>query len=337
MKEALFYERHDDNSVDCLLCAHHCRIPDGKTGLCAVRQNQAGILYSLVYDQIVADHIDPIEKKPLYHFLPGSLSFSIATVGCNFHCDNCQNSDISQFPREHPGRIPGNPFTPEEIVATAVQSRCASIAYTYTEPTIYFELAYDTAKRAHECGLKNVFVTNGYMSREALQMVQPYLDAANVDLKGFDDAKYRKVCGAQLEPVKDTIRLMRDMNIWVEVTTLLIPGHNDSESELRQLAAWLVSVDPHMPWHVSAFYPRYRMTHVPPTSPAAILRAVSIGKEAGLRYVYSGNIQGDDDEHTWCEQCGKRLIQRNGFFIRENLLVNGKCPACGTVIAGHFA
>jgi pyruvate formate lyase activating enzyme len=336
MREAMLYTKETDQLVICYLCAHRCTIAKGKMGICAVRQNQDGILYALVADQIVAEHVDPIEKKPFYHVLPGSLSYSIATVGCNFHCANCQNSDISQFPRAHPGQFPGQPTTPEEIVAAALRSQCASIAYTYTEPTIYFELAYETARLASAHGLKNFFVTNGYLTPEALDVIQPYLDGANVDLKGFDDDRYRKLCGARVEPVKDTIRAMRARNIWVEVTTLLIPGHNDTEAELQQIAAWLYSIDPAMPWHVSAFYPRYRLLDVHPTPPASIRRAVEIGKAAGLHYVYSGNIHGDDDEHTWCHQCGQCLIQRTGFSIVENRVTNSKCPSCGTILPGIF-
>ncbi len=336
MKEALLYNKLEDNTVTCFLCAHRCTIHEGKTGICAVRLNQGGTLYSLVYDKIIAAHIDPIEKKPFYHILPGSLSFSIATVGCNFHCHHCQNADIAQMPKEYPGPIPGSKSTPDEIVSAAIRNHCDSIAYTYTEPTIFFELAYDTAKIAHEKGLKNVFVTNGYMTQEALEMIQPYLDGANVDLKGFDDAKYRKVCGAKLEPVKETIRRMRAMNIWVEVTTLIIPTHNDSDTELQQIAEWIHGVDPGIPWHVSAFYPHYKMIHLPPTSASIIFRAVEIGKEAGLRHVYSGNIRGGDLEYTWCYNCGKRLIHRTGYSIRENLIVDGKCPECGTTIDGVF-
>lgn len=337
MNEAMLYDKQADNTVVCHLCAHRCTIRDGKTGICGVRLNQEGTLYSLVYDKVISTHVDPIEKKPFYHILPASCSFSIATVGCNFHCDHCQNHDISQMPREHPGMIPGSQVTPDGIVDAAIRKHCDSIAYTYTEPTIFFELAYDTAKIAHAKGIKNLFVTNGYMTQEALEAIQPYLDGANVDLKGFDDTKYRKVCGANLEPVKETIARMRAMDIWVEVTTLLIPTHNDSETELRQIAEWIHSVDPGIPWHVSAFYPQYRMTHLPPTSTSTIFRAVEIGKEIGLRYVYSGNIRGGDFENTWCYHCGKRLIQRTGYYIRENLIVDGKCPDCGTAIDGLFS
>ena len=336
MKEALLYDQRADETVVCQVCAHRCTIPEGKTGICGVRRNQAGVLHSLVYDKVVSTHVDPIEKKPFYHLLPGSFSFSIATVGCNFRCQNCQNHDISQWPREHAGDLPGSQIAPAEIVKAALRSQCASIAYTYTEPAVYFELAYETARIAHAQGLKNVFVTNGYMTAEALDLIQPYLDGANVDLKGFDEAKHRSLCGAKLEPVKETIRRMREKKIWVEVTTLIIPTHNDSDDELRQIAAWLCSVDPAMPWHVSAFFPQYRLPHLPPTPAATIFRAVDIGKAAGLRYVYSGNVRGGEAEDTWCAHCHKRLIQRRGFAVQENLVTNGKCPACGTFVAGIF-
>jgi len=225
-------------------------------------------------------------------------------------------------------------MSPESIVTAALQSGCTSVAYTYTEPTVYFELAYDTAQIAYDHGLKNVFVTNGYMTSEALDMIHPYLDAANVDLKGYDDAKYRHVCGARLEPVKEAIRYMHDLGIWVEVTTLIIPEYNDTDRELRQIAEWLCSVDSAIPWHVSAFYPRYHMTDRPPTDPTTIFRAVDIGKKAGLQQVYSGNIRGGDFEHTWCPQCGICLIQRTGFSISQNQLIDGACPECSTPIAG---
>lgn len=336
MKEAMLYTKQADNEVACQLCVHRCAIHEGKFGLCGVRENRKGTLYTHVYDKIIAAHIDPIEKKPFYHVLPGSTSFSIATVGCNFHCLHCQNADIAQFPREHPGSISGSPIIPDEIVENAVRRNCQSIAYTYTEPTIFFELAYDTAKLAHERGLKNLFVTNGYMTQEAVETISLYLDGANVDLKGFDDAKYRKVCGGKLEPVKESIRRMRELNIWVEVTTLIIPTHNDTETELRRIAKFLYEVDPGMPWHVSAFYPQYKMINLPPTSPSTIHKAVKIGKEEGLRYVYSGNIRSDDDADTWCYACGKKLIHRSGFSASENRISHGLCPACGASIDGIF-
>ena len=337
MKEAMLYTMQEDGTISCYLCEHRCTIHQGRTGICGVRKNQDGVLYTLVYDRIIAAHADPIEKKPLYHVLPGTMSFSIATVGCNLHCFFCQNHDIAQMPRERPeSPIPGNPTTPGEIVETALRHHCESIAYTYTEPTIYFELAYETARLAHEQGLKNIFVTNGYMTPEALEAIHPYLDAANVDLKGFKDAKYRKVCGGKLGPVKETIRRMNGMGIWVEVTTLIIPTHNDSGTELQEIAEFIVGINPAIPWHISAFHPQYKMTHLPPTSAAIIYRAVDIGKEVGLRYVYSGNIRADDSADTWCPSCGKRLVHRSGFYVIDNAIINGTCPVCDTEIEGIF-
>ncbi len=337
MKEAMLYRKEGNAAVACQLCAHRCVISDGSAGVCGVRVNENGTLYTLVYDKIVAQHVDPIEKKPLYHVLPGSLSYSIATVGCNFHCLNCQNHEISQIPKRHSRAISGVPVTPEEIVTAALRNRCQSIAYTYTEPTIYFELAYETAQLARKKGLKNVFVTNGYMTAEALDAIRPYLDAANVDLKGYNEAKYRKVCGGKLEPVKETIRRMNEIGVWVEVTTLIIPTHNDSETELRAIAEFLVSVNPAIPWHVSAFYPQYKMAHLPSTSPGIIYRAVDIGKEVGLHHVYSGNLRSDSTSATICHACGAHLIQRSGFFVLENLMAQGKCPSCDAPVAGLFA
>jgi pyruvate formate lyase activating enzyme len=291
-------------------------------------------LYTRVYDRIISLDIDPIEKKPFFHFLPGTRSCSIATVGCNFHCRFCQNWEISQLPRDHEGVILGQKVSPEEIVSTTLKTQCDSIAYTYTEPTIFFELAYDCARLAASQGLKNVFVTNGYMTPEALRMIQPYLHAANVDLKGFDDKRYRRICGAKLQPVLDTIRLMKELGIWVEVTTLVIPGHNDSDEELRQIALFLKDVGPEIPWHVTAFLPAYKMLEVAPTEHKTLLRAWQIGKEAGLRYVYCGNLLDCVHEDTHCYRCSRNLIQRAGFYVAGYLLDDGHCPSCATPIDG---
>ncbi|GAK51807.1 pyruvate-formate lyase-activating enzyme [Candidatus Moduliflexus flocculans] len=336
MKEAMLYRQEKNAGVICQLCSHRCAISDGSAGICGVRVNENGTLYTLVYDKIVAQHVDPIEKKPLYHVLPGSLSYSIATVGCNFRCLNCQNYEISQIPGRHSRAIPGVPITPEEIVNAALRNRCQSIAYTYTEPTIYFELAYETARLAKRKGLKNLFVTNGYMTAEALETIQPYLDAANVDLKGFNEPKYRKVCGGTLELVKETIRRMNDLGVWVEVTTLVIPTHNDSETELRAIAEFIASVNPAIPWHVSAFHPQYKMAHIPQTSPGIIYRAVDIGKEVGLWHVYSGNLRSDETSTTLCHHCGTPLIRRSGFFVVENAVAQGQCPNCDAPVGGIF-
>ena len=227
MREALFYQKLDAQKVRCELCPHFCVIADGQRGICGVRENRAGMLYSLVYGLVAAASVDPIEKKPLFHFLPASASYSLATAGCNFRCDFCQNFGLSQSPREL-DKIIGQERTPEQVVDAAVESRCQSISYTYTEPTVYFEFAYDTAKLARDRGLKNVFVSNGFMNASVLEMVRPYLDAANVDLKSFSEDFYRKICGGRLAPVLETLKLMKKLGLWVEVTTLIIPGLNDS-------------------------------------------------------------------------------------------------------------
>lgn len=333
MKEAMFYKKLSENKVKCYLCAHHCLIPNEGKGICGVRKNQDGKLYTLVYNRIIAKHNDPIEKKPLYHFYPGSFSFSIATVGCNFHCLFCQNADISQMPRDDK-KIIGLETTPEEIVADAIAQRAKSISYTYTEPTIYFELAYETAQIAVKKGLKNVFVSNGYMSEEALETIKPYLHAANIDLKSFRDKFYKEICGAKLQPVLDTITRLIKMGIWVEVTTLIIPTVNDSEEELREIARWLYQLNPDIPWHVSRFYPTYRFTHVPSTSIGTVRRAREIGLEEGLHYVYTGNAPGDEGENTYCHNCGKLIIERYGYTITTYNIIEGKCKYCGIKIPG---
>jgi pyruvate formate lyase activating enzyme len=332
MKEAMFYEKLDEKKVRCFLCAHHCFIEDGKRGICAVRENKDGILYSLVYGKVISMNIDPIEKKPLFHFLPGSTSFSIATVGCNFHCEHCQNFDISQYPREHED-IFGKSVTPEAIVDAAKQNDCKSISYTYTEPTIFFEFAYDCARLAHENGIKNVFVSNGYTSPEATRVIAPYLDGNNIDLKGNNDF-YKNICGAKLEPVKETIRLMKELGVWVEVTTLIIPDYNDSEKDLSDIAEFIKSVDVSIPWHVTQFYPTYKLTYKPRTPLKTLRRAREIGFETGLKYVYEGNVPGEGGENTYCPNCKELLIKRWGFSIIENKIKDGSCSKCGAHIEG---
>lgn len=321
--------------VHCYLCAHHCRLDPGERGKCGVRENREGVLYTLVYGCPVSTAIDPIEKKPLFHFLPGTLSFSLATVGCNFTCRFCQNADISQMPRDR-GRIVGRSLSPEQVVAAAQASGCASISYTYTEPTVFYEYARDCARLATGAGLKNVFVTNGYMTEQALADIDGDLHAANVDLKSFSDAFYRELIGARLRPVLASIRRLWESGVWVEVTTLLIPGRNDSESELRSIAEFLASVSPDLPWHVSRFYPHYQLQNVPATPLESVEQALRIGKEAGLRYVYAGNVPGHTSESTKCPLCGRMLIRRAGLRTLALDLVEGRCPACGYFIAGRF-
>lgn len=335
-KEARLYSRRPDGSVDCALCAFRCHIRPGRRGICGVRENEDGILKTLVYGSLIAAHTDPIEKKPLFHFLPGTDSYSIATAGCNFRCKHCQNYEISQITREThaQGEIPGTPATPGSVVEAALRRGCRSISYTYTEPTIFFEFALDTGTRAKEEGLSNIFVTNGYMTAECLEELSGVLDAANVDVKSFSDDFYRKVCGARLAPVLESIVEMRRLGIWVEVTTLIIPGYNDSQEELREIARWIYRTDKAMPWHISAFYPTYKLLDAPPTSAETLVRAREIGLEEGLRYVYTGNIPGLSGECTYCYSCGRLLIERRGFSVGEVLLEESKCPECNALIDG---
>ncbi|MFO7742937.1 MAG: AmmeMemoRadiSam system radical SAM enzyme [Anaerolineae bacterium] len=336
LKRAMLWDELEDQRVECYLCAHRCRIAEGKRGICHVRENRDGVLYTLVYGRTISQHVDPIEKKPLAHFYPGTTAYSIATVGCNFRCEWCQNASISQMPRER-HFIMGEEASPEEIVRAAKRSGCRSIAYTYTEPTIFFEYAYDTAKLAHEEDIANVYVTNGFMTAgpgEMLETFNPYLDAANVDLKAFRDETYRRYVGARLQPVLDSLKKMKELGIWVEVTTLVIPDINDDEEEIRDAARFVAQeLGPETPWHISRFYPSYQMTDRPPTPIATLEKAQQIGKEEGLRYIYVGNVPGE--ANTECHNCGEALIRRAGYRILGNRIESGQaCPNCGTAVAG---
>lgn len=332
---AYLWEPMEDKMVNCNLCHHRCKIKNSRRGVCGVRENNAGVLESLVYEKLIAATPDPIEKKPLFHVMPGSLSYSIATVGCNFRCRFCQNADIAQMPADQNGRIAGEKVTPAQVVAHAKKNNCASIAYTYTEPTVFFELAHDTAKLAHADGLLNIFVTNGYMTPEAIEMIRPFLDAANVDLKAFRPESYQNCCNARLEAVKETLVAMKAAGIWLEITTLIIPGFNDNPSELSELADFIVKeLGPETPWHVSRFHPTYKMTDRPATPVGTILNARAIGLQAGLKYVYSGNIAGQGGEDTFCPKCGQTLLGRVGFRLTRNLIKNSACSNCGAIIEG---
>ena len=337
LKQAVLCEQAQANRVQCNLCVHRCLIADGKSGVCAVRRNIGGVLYSLNYDKVVSANPDPIEKKPLFHFLPASKSFSIATMGCNFRCEFCQNWQISQAVVET-GQFEGEAVSPEEIVSTAVHYGCKSISYTYTEPTIFMELAADCARLARQQGLKNVFVSNGYQTKEAIDFAAEWLDAINIDLKAFTEDYYHRLCKAKLQPVLDTIEyIAKHTSIWMETTTLLLPGENDSEEELKHLADFLVTkAGPDFPWHISRFYPQYKYTGSQPTPTQSLQRAYDIGKQAGLQYVYLGNVPGSKQENTCCYKCGHILIERIGYNVASNKIKNSTCPDCGTQIAGRW-
>ncbi len=299
-----------------------------------MRENREGELFSLVYGQTVAENIDPIEKKPLYHFCPGSNSLSLATVGCNFRCLHCQNYEISQWPHERSG-IPGTQTSPHDVVRRAVESGSASISYTYTEPTIFYEYAYDTAVLAKAAGIRNVFVTNGYTTTAALEAIAPYLDAANVDLKGFSNKAYKDVTGASLAGVLECLGDYRRLGIWLEVTTLVIPGHNDSEDELKQIARFIADeLGRDVPWHISAFYPTYKMLDRPATPVTTLYLARDLGRRAGLKYVYLGNVNDPGVSDTICPACGKTVIRRQGLRFVDTDLTGNRCNFCGYEIPG---
>lgn len=327
----------DDGRIHCEACNQHCKLHEGEYGVCGVRKVENGELQLLTYGLAAAVNVDPVEKKPMFHFLPNSLAFSVGTVGCNFSCQFCQNADISQYPQTHGHRLKGQPLSPRQIVELAQEYKCASIAYTYNEPVVFFEYTYDTAKLAHEAGLKNIYVTSGYETHRAIDTLAPYLDGMNIDIKAFSDDFYQEICGAKLKPVLDTVRYAHGKGIWIEVTTLLIPGKNDSEEEIRAIARFLADLDPNIPWHVSGFYPQYKMLDTPPTPPSTLIRAYEIGKEEGLNFVYIGNYDDEDRESTYCPSCGFKVIERHGHigqFVQNRLGPEGKCPECGTHIPG---
>jgi len=330
MKEGYLYKKLRDKKAQCQTCAHYCVIKNGERGICGARENKNGKIYSLVYEKPCAINIDPIEKKPFFHFLPGTKSLSIATVGCNFSCQNCQNWAISQMPKIS-DKIIGDQIFPAEIVKLALKNNLSSISYTYTEPTIFLEYALDIMKLAKKAGLKNNWVTNGFLSKEALELVAQWLDAANVDLKGFTEDFYKKYCGGRLQPVLDTLKRMKEKNIWVEITTLIIPTLNDSEKVFHDIAKFIKNeLGLETPWHVSQFCGAisWKLQHLPDTPIETLKKAYEIGKKVGLKYVYTGNVPGLESEDTFCPKCNALVINRNGYIIKR-YDKNGKCPKCG--------
>lgn len=349
IKEAKLYQKLKNKKIRCQACSWHCLIAEGETGICGIRQNKNGKLYLLVYGKPTGLQIDPVEKKPLYHFLPGEKVLSFGTFGCNFSCSFCQNWQTSQLTKilkkEIKNKIEYFPlikqmlekletWTPKRIVNFARENNLPMIAYTYNEPAIFFEYAYDTAKLAHKYGLKNIFVSNGFESNFALKAIKPYLDAINIDLKSSNGEFYEKICGAKIEPVLKNIKWCYKNNIWTEVTTLIIPGINDSVDELKQIAEFLVKINKNIPWHISAFYPAYKMLKHQPTSRESLIRAYKIGKKAGLNYVYLGNISHENYENTFCPKCGVVLIKRMGYNINIVNFKNQRCQKCAAQIPG---
>lgn len=331
LKEASYYKKLKNKVVHCELCPRACMIPEGQWGNCSARKNIGGRLYSMVYGKPVSMALDPIEKKPLFHFMPGKEAMSIATSGCNFHCLFCQNWQISQA---KPEEVPYVDFSPVSVVDETMVSDCKMISYTYTEPSIFYEYMYDIAKLAREQKIKNVSVTNGFINPEPLNELCKFLDASNIDFKGNDEM-YAKICGAWRKPVEETIKIMHEKGVWIEITNLIIPGHNDKEEDIKEIISWTkknVGVD--VPLHFSAFYPSYKMLTTPSTKPEIIMKARKLAMKAGLNYVYAGNIPEDEGLTTYCPQCKKPVITRSGFYLKESLLINGRCPYCNEKIPG---
>ncbi len=329
MKEAYLYKKLQDKNVQCQNCAHYCIIKPGKRGICGVRENIDGKLYSLVYNKVCAINIDPIEKKPLFHFLPGSQSLSIATVGCQFRCLNCQNWQISQLPKEN-GKIIGDDIKPEEIIKIAKKYKTPSISYTYTDPIVFSEYALDIMKLAKKNKIKNCWISSGFFSEELFNLISPYLDAANIDLKYFSDKSYIKYSGGRLQPVLDNLQRIKQKGIWLEITTLVIPGINDSDENLIKTAKFIKNkLGRETPWHVNQFSGAlsWKMQEIIDTPIETIKKAYEIGKKSGLKYVYTGNVSGLDSENTYCPNCGEKVIERVGYNIRR-FDINGKCPKC---------
>ncbi len=332
LKEAYYYLDFEDSEVQCLLCPRKCILTEGQRGICGVRQNIKGKLYTLVYGRPVAVHVDPIEKKPISHMLPGSKSFSIATAGCNLSCRFCQNWQISQV---SPEDIRSYDLPPDKVVQLALEYNCQSIAYTYNEPTIFYEYMIETAKLAHQKGLKNIYVTSGYINPEPLRELCKYIDAANLDIKGFTEDYYLKYCLGELRPVLESAKIMQEEGVWIELTNLILPTINDDIENIREMCEWIIkNLGPDVPLYFSRFFPAYKMTHLPPTPVETLEKAREIALNVGLHYVYIGNVPGHPAEHTYCPKCGRIIIQRVGFFVTSNNLDQGKCPFCGEKIPG---
>lgn len=334
MSNAILWKEQKAGKVQCLACSHFCLIEPGDRGICGVRENRDQEMRSLVRNKIAALNLDPIEKKPLFHFLPGTQSLSLGTMGCNMSCSFCQNHSLSQSPR-HYRPIEGESFTPEKIISIAGEYQAASISYTYTEPTVFIELVMDIAGPALEKGLKNVIVSNGFQSPDCLREMNGYIHAANIDLKAFSEKFYKDYCGAKLRPVLDNLVRIREMGWWLEITTLIIPGLNDSMDELKKTAGFISrELGPDTPWHISRFHPTFRMTDIHSTPVTTLEKALDTGREQGLKFVYTGNVPGHEAENTFCPGCGKKVVDRMGFYVKHSKVNNMSCALCGEKIAG---
>jgi pyruvate formate lyase activating enzyme len=331
LKEALFYETSGD-SLRCLLCPRKCLIKPGRRGFCGVRENSKGVLYTLVYGKPVSLNVDPVEKKPFFHFYPGSPVFSLATAGCNLRCKFCQNWQISQ---SLPEELAYTYLEPKEVVEKIKQAGCSMVAYTYSEPVIFYEYMLEIAKLSRQQGIKNVMHSNGYINEEPLRFLADHLDAANIDLKGFSDQYYQKLSEGTLAPVLSSLLILKEKGVHIEITNLLLPGFNDDQASIRQMCLWIKeNLGAETPLHFGRFYPMFKLTGLNPTPVETLEKARGIALSCGLKYVYIGNVAGHAGENTLCPGCGKTLVKRTGYFIEENNIVDGKCGFCGEKIEG---
>ncbi len=333
--EARYYEKLENKKVKCKLCPRECTVADLERGYCGVRENRDGVYYTLVYGRPCTYHVDPIEKKPLFHFLPGTGAFSLAAAGCNIHCKFCQNWEISQV---RPEQIDNIELPPEKVVKAAENYNCRSIAFTYTEPVVFTEYVLDTAESAGDSEVKTVVISNGYYQKEPLKDLASCLDAVKIDLKAFTEKFYKEYCDGELKPVLEALELLASKEIWFEIVTLLLPGLNDSEEEIKKLSKWIKkNLGSHVPLHFSRFHPTYQMKNLPPTPAKSITRAREAARAEGLDFVYVGNLPGHDYESTYCPKCDKLLIKRFGYYVNKVNLKDGKCPECDTKIPGVWS
>lgn len=331
MKEADFYKSISEKRTHCQLCRHECKINEGRLGICGVRKNIKGKLFSLVYGYPAAINVDPIEKKPIFHFQPGSFSYSIGTLGCNLICANCQNFNISQAKNIEEKLKNSVYYEPKKIVKEAILNNCSSISYTYNEPTIFSEYALDIMKSAQKNNLKNIWVSNGFMGKNCLEKIIPYLDAINIDLKSMDDNFYKKICGAKLKPILENLIQLKKKGIHLEITSLIIPGLNDDKNNLKKIASFIYKLDSKIPWHISKFFPKisWKLKNLTISKDQILNKAYKIGKEAGLKYVYLGNVTENEKENTFCPNCGQLIIDRTTCQVKI-FYHNKFCPKCNT-------
>ncbi|MGB9626415.1 MAG: AmmeMemoRadiSam system radical SAM enzyme, partial [Phycisphaerae bacterium] len=333
--EALFWDRLADNRVKCRLCPRECEVADVERGYCGVRENQGGRYQTLVYGALCSANVDPIEKKPLFHYQPGTTAFSVATAGCNIECKFCQNWQISQF---RPEQVESVLVTPEQLVAACRSRNVPTLAYTYSEPVVFYEYMHDAAEAGRRQGIGSVMISNGYIREEPLRQLCRHLTGVKIDFKGFRETFYAEQCHGELKPVMATLETLRDIGIWFELVILIIPTLNDSPDEIREMARWVVKrLGPDVPMHFTRFHPTYRMTNLPPTPVATLDQCRTIAMNEGVHYVYAGNVPLHPGENTYCHGCREELIRRVGYRIASNRIRDGKCPRCGTRIPGIWS